>query len=54
MTNPLTITARKACRSSTSSASSTPRSRRVFRAHQDPELVKQWLGPRGYEMDIER
>ena len=20
----------------------------VFRAHQDPDLVKQWLGPRGY------
>jgi uncharacterized protein YndB with AHSA1/START domain len=26
----------------------------VFRAHKEPELVKQWLGPRGYEMDIER
>lgn len=26
----------------------------VFRAHQDPELVKQWLGPHGYEMEIER
>lgn len=26
----------------------------VFRAHQDPALVKQWLGPNGYEMDIER
>jgi len=26
----------------------------VFRAHRDPELVKQWLGPRGYEMEIER
>ncbi len=26
----------------------------VFRAHQDPDLVKQWLGPHGYEMDIER
>jgi uncharacterized protein YndB with AHSA1/START domain len=26
----------------------------VFRAHQDPELVRQWLGPHGYEMDIER
>lgn len=25
----------------------------VFRAHQDPELVKQWLGPRGFEMVIE-
>jgi uncharacterized protein YndB with AHSA1/START domain len=26
----------------------------VFRAHQDPELVKQWLGPHGYQMEIER
>ena len=26
----------------------------VFRAHKEPELIKQWLGPRGYEMDIER
>ncbi len=28
-----------------------PRSK-VFRAHVDPELVKQWLGPRGYEMRV--
>ena len=26
----------------------------VFRAHRDPKLVTQWLGPHGYEMDIER
>jgi len=26
----------------------------VFRAHADPELVKQWLGPSRNEMDIER
>ena len=26
----------------------------VFNAHRDPELVKQWLGPYGYEMAIER
>jgi len=26
----------------------------VFRAHADPDLIKQWLGPRGYDMDIER
>lgn len=26
----------------------------VFQAHRDPELVKQWLGPNGYEMQIER
>ncbi|GAB2529439.1 SRPBCC family protein [Paramicrobacterium agarici] len=23
----------------------------VFRAHADPELVSQWMGPHGYEMD---
>ena len=26
----------------------------VFNAHRDPDLVRQWLGPRGYEMRIER
>lgn len=26
----------------------------VFRAHSDPELIKQWLGPHGYEMRVER
>lgn len=26
----------------------------VFRAHTDPELVKQWLGPRNLTMDIDR
>jgi len=26
----------------------------VFDAHRDPALVKQWLGPSGYEMTIER
>lgn len=25
----------------------------VYRAHVDPELVKQWLGPRSIDMDIE-
>jgi uncharacterized protein YndB with AHSA1/START domain len=25
----------------------------VFRAHKEPGLVKQWLGPRQYEMDID-
>ncbi|MGV0852483.1 SRPBCC family protein [Mycolicibacterium phlei] len=25
----------------------------LFRAHADPELVKQWLGPRGLQMTIE-
>jgi len=27
---------------------------KVFRAHTDPELVVQWLGPRGLEMEIDR
>jgi uncharacterized protein YndB with AHSA1/START domain len=26
----------------------------VFRAHADPDLVKQWLGPKGYEMEIDQ
>jgi uncharacterized protein YndB with AHSA1/START domain len=26
---------------------------KVFRAHTDPELVRQWLGPRGMEMRID-
>jgi uncharacterized protein YndB with AHSA1/START domain len=26
---------------------------KVFRAHTDPELVAQWLGPRGYEMRVD-
>jgi uncharacterized protein YndB with AHSA1/START domain len=25
----------------------------VYRAYSDPELVKQWLGPRGYHMTVE-
>jgi uncharacterized protein YndB with AHSA1/START domain len=26
----------------------------IFRAHTDPELLAQWLGPRGYEMSVDR
>lgn len=26
----------------------------LFEAHRDPDLVRQWLGPHGYEMDVER
>ena len=26
----------------------------VLRAYSEPELIRQWLGPKGYEMDIER
>lgn len=25
----------------------------VFRAHKEPDLVKQWLGPHGYDMEID-
>ncbi|MCL8018177.1 SRPBCC domain-containing protein, partial [Streptomyces sp. AS02] len=25
----------------------------VFAAHSNPDLVKQWLGPNGYEMEID-
>jgi uncharacterized protein YndB with AHSA1/START domain len=30
-----------------------PRSK-VFRAHTDPDLIRQWLGPRGLEMTVDR
>jgi uncharacterized protein YndB with AHSA1/START domain len=26
----------------------------VFRAHRDPDLLRQWMGPDGYEMEIQR
>lgn len=26
----------------------------VFKAYTDPELLKQWLGPRGYQMQVEK
>lgn len=26
----------------------------VYRAHTDPELIVEWLGPRGYRMELER
>ena len=26
----------------------------AYRAHSDPELVRQWLGPHGYDMKVER
>jgi uncharacterized protein YndB with AHSA1/START domain len=26
----------------------------IYRAHTEPELLKQWLGPRGYAMDVQR
>lgn len=25
----------------------------VFRAHKEPDLIARWLGPRGYEMEVE-
>jgi len=28
--------------------------RLVYRAYTEPELIKQWLGPHGYRMDIEQ
>jgi uncharacterized protein YndB with AHSA1/START domain len=26
----------------------------VFKAYTDPELYKQWMGPKGYDMDLEK
>ena len=54
MTNAVTITAPKACPFIEIEREFDAPVAAVFSAHRDPELVKQWLGPHGYEMDIER
>ncbi|MGI8459095.1 MAG: SRPBCC family protein [Propionibacteriaceae bacterium] len=54
MTNPLTITAPEGLPFIEFERDFDAPVAAVFRAHQDPDLVKQWLGPDGYEMDVER
>lgn len=54
MTNPVTITAPEGVPFIEIEREFEAPIPAVFRAHQDPELVKQWMGPNGYEMDIER
>lgn len=54
MTNPVTITAPEGLPFIDIEREFDAPVAAVFNAHRDPELVKQWLGPRGYDMDVER
>ena len=54
MTNPVTITAPEGLPFIEVEREFDAPVEAVFNAHRDPELVKQWLGPQGYRMDIER
>ena len=54
MTNPVTITAPEGLPFIEIEREFDAPVAAVFNAHRDPELVKQWLGPNGYEMEIER
>ncbi|MBT2517574.1 SRPBCC family protein [Streptomyces sp. ISL-90] len=54
MTNPVTITAPEGLPFIDIEREFDAPVAALFNAHRDPELVKQWLGPRGYDMDVER
>ena len=54
MTNPVTITAPEGVPFIEFTREFDAPVTAVFRAHAEPDLIKQWLGPNGYEMDIER
>jgi uncharacterized protein YndB with AHSA1/START domain len=53
MTNPVTITAPEGVPFIDIEREFDAPVAAVFRAHKEPDLIKQWLGPNGYEMDIE-
>lgn len=52
MTNPVTITAPEGLPFIDIEREFNAPVAAVFRAHSEPDLIKQWLGPNGYEMDI--
>lgn len=54
MTNPVTMTAPEGLPFTDVEREFDAPVAAVFRAHKDPELIKQWLGPHGYEIEIER
>ncbi|MFE6965561.1 SRPBCC family protein [Agromyces sp. NPDC057679] len=54
MTNPVTITAPEGLPFIDTAREFDAPVAAVFEAHRDPALVKQWLGPNGYEMAVER
>ncbi|PFG29792.1 SRPBCC family protein [Paramicrobacterium agarici] len=51
MTNPVTITAPEGLPFIDIEREFEAPPSAVFRAHADPELVSQWMGPHGYEME---
>jgi uncharacterized protein YndB with AHSA1/START domain len=53
MTNPVIIDAPEGTPFMTMSREFNAPVAAVFAAHLDPEIVRQWLGPDGYDMDIE-
>lgn len=53
MTNPVTITAPEGLPFIDIEREFNAPVAAVFRAHSEPDLIKQWLGPNGYEMDID-
>lgn len=52
-TNQLTVTAEPGSHSITMTREFDAPPALVLRAHIEPDLLKQWLGPRGYEMIVE-
>jgi uncharacterized protein YndB with AHSA1/START domain len=53
MTNPVTITAPEGVPFIDIEREFDAPVAAVFRAHAEPDLLKQWMGPNGYEMDID-
>jgi len=53
MSNPLTVTAPEGLPFVEFERDLDAPVANVFRAYKEPELVEQWLGPDGYEIDIE-
>lgn len=53
MTNPVTIVAPEGLPFTDVEREFDAPVEAVFRAHQDPELLKQWLGPNGYELIVD-
>ena len=54
MSNPLTVTAPDGLPFAEFEREFDAPVATVFRAYKEPDLVKQWLGPDGYEINIER
>ena len=53
MTNPVTITAPEGVPFIDIEREFDAPVAAVFRAHAEPDLIKQWMGPNGYQMDID-